>query len=496
VKIFPEKYRLLAWMSLILVAGFMVMAIISYHSSVKALHQTLSQQTLPLIGDNIYSEIQKDIIRPVFVSSLMAHDTFLRDWMLGGEVDPSQIQRYLTELADKYGAVVSFLVSDLSRNYYHQNGILKQVSESEPRDTWYFRVRAMAAPYELNVDPDLANQDTMTIFVNYRVLDYRGRFIGATGVGITVDTLSQLINRYQQRFQRRIYFVDSEGKVVLSGHANGTTAVSLQEQPGIGTIAPDILSATIPCALSYDLDGDTVLVNAREIPELGWYLVVEQSESDELQHIKQAFWLDIAICILVTASVLLLVWYTVNRYHRRLEQLVTIDHLTGCLNRRTFELMLRYAINNTRRSAQPLSLLLCDIDYFKQINDQQGHAAGDAVLRQLGRLIRAALRQNDVIARWGGEEFLLLLPGTSLSDAVGVAEKLRQRIAAHDFRVAGRLQSITVSVGVAQHDDGEDANTLFDRADRALYQAKDNGRNRVTQEPPAAGQSTAASSGV
>ena len=171
MRIESEKYRLLAWLSFILVAGFLTTSIGAYVVSSHAIRDGITHDALPLTGDNIYSEIQKDLLRPVFISSLMAHDTFLRDWILGGERDVGQIKRYLKEVKEKYGAMSSFLVSERSRKYYYADGVLKTVRPESVADKWYFRVRAMKAPYEINVDYDMANRNTMTVFINYRVFD-------------------------------------------------------------------------------------------------------------------------------------------------------------------------------------------------------------------------------------------------------------------------------------------------------------------------------------
>ena len=133
-----------------------------------SLRSEISLNALPLTSDNIYSEIQHDLLRPVFVSSLMATDTFLRDWVIGGEVGDQSITKYLKEIQTTYNAFTSFFVSEKTRTYYHADGILKKVSPTEPRDIWYFRVRDLKDDYEINVDPDLANKDAMTIFKTFR----------------------------------------------------------------------------------------------------------------------------------------------------------------------------------------------------------------------------------------------------------------------------------------------------------------------------------------
>ena len=136
-----KQYNLLIWISLILILGFVAVLATSYMVSKDALRRGLSENMLPITGDNIYSEIQKDILRPVFVSSQMANDTFVRDWVIDGEQDSAQISKYLKEVKLKNNAISSFFVSDLTKNYYYPEGLLKSISETEVRDQWFFRVK-------------------------------------------------------------------------------------------------------------------------------------------------------------------------------------------------------------------------------------------------------------------------------------------------------------------------------------------------------------------
>ena len=169
------RRQLVSMLTVLLCLGFMVTALVNYVAARNLIREAIIGSELPLTSDNIYSEIQKDLVRPIFVSSMMAGDTFLRDWMLADEKDLSKISRYLTEIKQRYGAHTAFLVSDRTGNYYQADGLLKQVRKDEFRDVWYYRVRAMATPYEINVDPDMANRDALTIFVNYRVLRFQGQ---------------------------------------------------------------------------------------------------------------------------------------------------------------------------------------------------------------------------------------------------------------------------------------------------------------------------------
>ena len=165
----------------------------------------------------------------------------------------------------------------------------------------------------------------------------------------------------------------------------------------------------------------------------------------------------------------------------RLAQLAVTDGLTGLYNHRHFHERLALEVERSERSGLALSLLMLDVDHFKQFNDTHGHPAGDEVLRQLARVLADTRRANDVVARYGGEEFAVILVDTPKFTAAKVAERVRERINAHDFTdAAQKAGPITVSFGAATFpEDGSDAEALVRAADTALYAAKRAGRNRV-----------------
>lgn len=167
-------------------------------------------------------------------------------------------------------------------------------------------------------------------------------------------------------------------------------------------------------------------------------------------------------------------------------RLATTDALTGLLNRRAFLECGRREVARAKRYGEKMSVVLLDVDHFKQINDQRGHAAGDVVLAAVGKLLRGALRTCDIVARWGGEEFVLVLPSTPLAGGDEVAERIRQLMEGADIKDGnGHRVPVTASFGVAVYAPGEELEVLVDRADRAMYLAKSSGRNRVVREPPA-----------
>ena len=159
-----------------------------------------------------------------------------------------------------------------------------------------------------------------------------------------------------------------------------------------------------------------------------------------------------------------------------LEEKANKDNLTGVANRDGFEESFSLEIKRARENNLPLSLMLFDIDHFKSVNDTYGHQAGDNILIEIASIVSNNIKSNDIFARWGGEEFILLMPNTPIEGAFSLSEKLRAMVEAHHFSYT---DSITASFGVAEFQADDNKTSLFQKADDALYLAKKNGRNRV-----------------
>ncbi|GAB4216610.1 MAG: hypothetical protein OHK0013_43310 [Sandaracinaceae bacterium] len=166
--------------------------------------------------------------------------------------------------------------------------------------------------------------------------------------------------------------------------------------------------------------------------------------------------------------------------HEQLRTVVRRDTLTGTSSRDFVLTTLDHSVHEAKTLHLPLSVAMVDLDHFKRVNDLYGHLVGDAVLRIVAERMREALRDDDLVGRYGGEEFLLILRGAPLATAGLVADRLRKRIGTQPIEVDGHRLHVTTSVGVAQLGPGEDPNKLIARADAALYRAKHLGRNRVS----------------
>lgn len=225
----------------------------------------------------------------------------------------------------------------------------------------------------------------------------------------------------------------------------------------------------LPCAIHtvfvavrighiYQADGQVIdLVQGSTIPP---FLILE----------------SIISLVLMGFANLMLVSETITR---ELRTLAEIDHLTGTFNRRSFLNLLDKAASAAKRRQTDLSVLLIDLDHFKQVNDSYGHGVGDEVLCHFVAIASSCLRSEDVLGRLGGEEFAALLPGTCMADAQLIAERLRSKVAEHASPSSRGQIPLTISIGIAQCLPEEEPESTLHRADQAMYRAKESGRNRV-----------------
>ncbi len=185
------------------------------------------------------------------------------------------------------------------------------------------------------------------------------------------------------------------------------------------------------------------------------------------------------ISILALAATTLFFRTNTVQLINKLHYTSSTDPLTGLFNRRRMNIELTQHCKMVKRYDQSNSLILLDIDYFKKINDQYGHAGGDEVLKQFSKLIKEGLRDADIISRWGGEEFLVLTPSTDVKNAAIVAEKLRKMVETNAFKVAGQEAHITITCGVTELCTNHQIEDALKQVDKLLYEGKNKGRNRV-----------------
>ncbi|HUW71405.1 MAG TPA: sensor domain-containing diguanylate cyclase [bacterium] len=471
-----EKGRLIALITTLMIAGFLGTSLFAFLAARSSIRESIERDSLPAVADYINEAFQKELVEPTFISSMMASDTFLHSWVSGGERDSGAIFRYLSEIQLRYGAFAAFFVSEHTRRYYEPGGILKVVEPDEPRDAWYFRVRSMVQPYEINLDPDMAHGDALTIFINYRVVDTEGAFLGAAGVGISVSALNRMVDALRLNHDTAVYFADADGRILIGAPYGVNAAARVQEDEALRAVAARAF-ASGGGSFRYVRDGTERLLLVKPLPEIGWMIFAERTQDAAMAEANRALLFNLIVFALIIGTVVIMTVMTIDRFQSRLERTASYDQLTGALNRISFSVMSDHAIKDARRTGEPLSVAMFDIDDFKRVNDMHGHPVGDQVLQLVVAGGRSGLRQSDPLCRWGGEEFVAILSSCDAAGAMAVAEKFRASATALCAAESGK--TVTLSAGIATMRPGENFYSLIGRADEALLVAKRDGKNKA-----------------
>ena len=319
-----SKRKIIILISVLLLASFVSTSLISYFTARDSLEQEILSSALPLTSDNVYSEVQRDMLSLLIVSSTMANDTFLHSWVMKGEKTPDEMISYLKELKKESKVLTSFFVSDKTRTYYQAKGILKKVEPDSERDKWYFRFRDSKDKYELNIDMDMANNDVMTVFINYKVFDSKGNFVGVTGLGVRISSARDLMEKYKKKYDRDIYFVSKAGRIIFYPNSSPFKKLKVKKVPELFSLLKNNSKDGINRS-EYVRNGKRYLVNIRYIDELKWYLVVEQPSDSMQVSIFNALIINLVFCAIVILIVVSIVALLVNRHHKMLKNLILIE---------------------------------------------------------------------------------------------------------------------------------------------------------------------------
>ena len=415
------------------------------------------------------------------VSSLVAR---------GDTQDLDGVKSFLDRAVDASGARAGFILN--------RNGAVLASSgyrSAEPpggnfRDLAYFR-KALAGEAGDRFVSDARN-DSPIYFASYPVHNDKGAVAGV----VVLEKSLAVFEADLSEFNRPYFFVDPNGIVALTNRPQmlyrALWPLSAEqkavlhgrlEKPNDRPLLPEeIVDSTW-----ISVDGQRDFVRRRDANRSDWSLVILLPTRE----VYASRALGIVTTLLVAIMSLIYMFGKERSAHDRvqmerqlqlqvlaqnLRSQATTDALTGLHNRFKFDQSLAAEVASAARYRTPLSLALFDVDFFKEVNDTHGHNVGDKVLVQLAAVVAGKSRTTDVIARWGGEEFMMMLPGSNADMALQAAEKLRAAIALATFEVPG---TITCSFGVTEYADGDTPESFVARADRALYQAKLKGRDRV-----------------
>ncbi|GGD49154.1 GGDEF domain-containing protein [Malaciobacter pacificus] len=472
-----SKYKIAIIIGVLLVVLSISITSINYFVSLNNTQQQLKNQALPLSLDNIYTEIQKHIIEPYLVSSMMANDTFVQDWLINDEENYKKIENYLSAIKNKYQMFTTYLVSNKSKNYYTQDGFIETMTRDNPSNNWYFSFKQKSKNHEINLDFNKNLSNSLIMFINYKIFDRDYSFLGSTGVAIKISYINDMLKTFRQKYHFKVFFINKDADIVLSEKDNFKYS-SLSEIDYLNSIKDDLISKESK-SFEYQVDGKEHILNTKYIPELDLYLLVEAKTEDFLVHVKDIFYFNLIISLFISFFIIITLVYLIKNYNKKLEHLADYDMLTSLNNRRSFKSKLSRQISIHQRNKNSLSLVFIDIDDFKTINDNFGHEVGDKVLIRISNILKNSVRKSDLVARWGGEEFIIVFINSTLEDSIVSIEKIKGLIQSDYLLTELAGSDITASFGVTQLKEKDSIDSIINRADQAMYRSKRTGKNKI-----------------
>lgn len=465
---------------LFIVAGFTAV-VYKDAKSYQQLAEKHLEGIISLADADISNYIENSMSKPVMVSKTMANDEFLKAW-LAKEQDNSSDDAYLGQLYDylktyqvKYNYTTVFCVSAETGNYYYQDGLNKKISRDDSHDVWYYNFVDSGQEYDLEVDANEANDNNITVFVNFRVEGDDGRLLGIIGVGLQASFFEDKIRAYEDDYGLSVYVVNVGG--AKNSFAGGTDVFVSEDKLSQYTGIKQKIKMN-PSGDSemqwFTTGGERKCLITKYYDSLGWYMVTEmetasigKSFQERIRQNVLFMLVSLAACIVVTTAVFI-------NYNRRIVTIENVDELTGLSNRKLF--YKQYSAFIRKRHEQKKTLFMLDIDHFKDINDKHGHLFGNAVLAMVADELRKVIEGYGVAARWGGDEFMGIL-AVEPEEAAGILGRFMDTM--KDGEKDGGYK-VTVSVGMIEINERLGLEQIIKKADDALYRSKENGRDQIT----------------
>lgn len=444
---------------------------------------------LPSIGMALSASLDLTAGEYYRISNEMHRDDFLKDWILTGEKDKEALRNFLKDVSNRFHLADASVVSDRSETYYSSDSrVVKLDPKNTKRDGWYYLYRDTLR--STNIDTwYYAEKDELHVWVNTPLFDKKGDFLGLTGAGVNGDDFSNLLMTYGRLDGVNVYLARLDGQLVYANNRQ-----LLAQQRNLNELWQTDLTAVLNntdnsgSVLSSEVDTGGTMLWIRYMKAWNTWLVVEKTAKSIQSRINQS-WKTSALLGGILGILLFLVIFIALAYIRRqvdekthkLEHQAGVDPLTGLYNRLSLSKFIEHEIIKLREKQSVSAILLMDIDKFKRINDNYGHPVGDKVIQDVAKTIQENIRQEDIASRFGGEEFMVLLPSATLETAWQRAEQIRIAVSKLPFDFLPKRSSITISIGISLLDTANEnpIDKAYMDADKALYSAKSSGRNRV-----------------
>ncbi|MCC2617124.1 sensor domain-containing diguanylate cyclase [Aestuariibacter halophilus] len=465
MSIFRTLHRSILFLFAIVVIAIITLAHFSV-SKIVAEQSRIHQQSL----SPALSLITEHLMKPLHVSQTLSKSKELQALMEADTIDATAVHETLQRLEKEFGFLF-FIASEPARRQYNSDG--SEHALVEGKVNWYFKYKDKPE----NAVADIGKWEDTHFYIDLKIYDDQERFLGFFGTGKSLRSFLDLFAQYKQQYGYDFIFVDADKNITLSSDPDLVAANSKFHHLADLAWYREAMEngETSVNNRLIEKDGKDFLVAEINIQPFDWTMYLLSPLSERQTALSRTFIFSIISLLVVIFALFMLIYNLLYYFKRDMQRNVQIDPLTKLPNRNKVELRYAELVDQKR----PIAVILLDIDHFKAVNDTHGHNAGDHVLRQVASMLDSQLREEDIIGRWGGEEFVILLPDTTPEQAYEVAQKLRLRLANMTASTGSLALQITASFGVSYTEGDRPLVEVLARADDALYQAKRDGRNQV-----------------
>lgn len=519
----------------------LTMAWVSYHQNTRAVSEKLREE-LRAVSSQTAREVELWLAERVYdvrvfassyeVSENLARVLRMRRDNIGRIVAAERMGGYLEYVRQQFAAYEQLVVLDATGRVIATSGADTTQFVWDPK--WMDVVKGDDAAVGEPAWSESAGSVVITVAFPVKATE-DSRFIGALAATVNLEAVEEVLSRFSPGETGKINLLDRRGRLILSSQVPGQDVTHLMLYPD----AAEALSGRVGEVAEYQTGEGDAVGTLRDVPRLDWRLLAEIPRAEAYAQVGQIRWYTLwmvcgllLVVGLIAYRLALLIVRPLDRLtagaaevaqgdlavdlpavsgggevayltqvfndmvgrleygqaelqkkNDELARLSITDSLTGLSNRRHLMESINLETSRSRRNQHTFAILMIDVDHFKKYNDSHGHQAGDEVLVRMAAILKGVTRDVDTVSRYGGEEFLLLLPESDQNAAVEVAERIRERLKDQTFDG----ESVTVSIGVAEFPiDGDGPSQVISGADSALYQAKREGRNVVVRAEPSA----------
>lgn len=426
----------------------------------------------------LFSLITSEIVRPLTVSQYMASDPFLIDYIQQDKIEKAVVFNYINSVASRFNTM-AFIAIEKHKLLIDSND--KNTDLSWQNAEWFYRLKAI----DKTSFTDFGDAENPHLFFDVKMVNEQGEFLGFVGLGIDLDYFSKKFINFKKDFGFELYFVDENNNITLSSsqlmktssHHRQEELVKVdeldwyqhyQQQHQPNHKQDDIFSSA----------SDDLTISQMQLKELNWRVFIVAPPANK----QQAYWLLFIPKLMIFLVVSLALYYIfilcISNLKSNLVKDSETDYLTQLPNRG----YIHWKYSQLSQQHDHVSIVIADIDNFKAVNDTYGHLFGDDVLKVIAKKLQENLRSIDLTGRWGGEEFILVLPDTNAQQAQEIIDRIRTNIANIPFSPSSTSKkfNVTVSFGISESSLADvPLQDILAKADQALYRAKTNGRNQV-----------------